>query len=253
MTDCCAGYRWWRIRLCARVGHATHARSHSGAGDARSATCARPFSAACGISPRIWRSRIPHTPRRRSDRIPTGLTALDSPGLSNVSLPDLRRDRRRKHPGGRLQGRGADPQIRSPRFRGTVEREGAGAVSGRRRSPRAEHPVIGLDRNGDLAQIAYNNYDRAPFRLPGPRMAAFYRALKLFNQLINDPSNEITMRLAPGTALLFDNWRTLHGRRAYRVSPAVRRVLEQGRLRQQTARAQGARRDAPWSPMARRR
>ncbi|HEX4153744.1 MAG TPA: trimethyllysine dioxygenase [Steroidobacteraceae bacterium] len=81
---------------------------------------------------------------------------------------------------------------------------------------RAEHPVIGLDHDGDLAQIAYNNYDRAPFSLPPPRMAAFYRALKLFNRLINDPAHEITMRLAPGTALLFDNWRTLHGRRAYR-------------------------------------
>ena len=80
---------------------------------------------------------------------------------------------------------------------------------------RAEHPVIGLDHNGDFLQIAYNNYDRAPFRLPTPRMNAFYRALTLFNQLINDPSYEITMRLAPGTALLFDNWRTLHGRRAY--------------------------------------
>lgn len=80
---------------------------------------------------------------------------------------------------------------------------------------RAEHPVIGLDRNGEFLQIAYNNYDRAPFRLPTPRMNAFYRALKLFNRLINDPSNEITMRLAPGTALLFDNWRALHGRRAY--------------------------------------
>jgi trimethyllysine dioxygenase len=80
---------------------------------------------------------------------------------------------------------------------------------------RAEHPVIGLDHNGDYAQIAYNNYDRAPFSLPQPRMAAFYRALKLFNELINDPVYEITMRLAPGTALLFDNWRTLHGRRAY--------------------------------------
>jgi len=81
---------------------------------------------------------------------------------------------------------------------------------------RAEHPVISLDHNGDFVQIAYNNYDRAPFRLPTPRMTAFYRALKLFNQSINDPSNEITMRLMPGTALLFDNWRTLHGRRAYR-------------------------------------
>jgi trimethyllysine dioxygenase len=80
---------------------------------------------------------------------------------------------------------------------------------------RAEHPIISLDHNGDLVQIAYNNYDRAPFRLPTPRMNAFYRALKLFNRLINDPGYEITMRLAPGTALLFDNWRTLHGRRAY--------------------------------------
>ena len=80
---------------------------------------------------------------------------------------------------------------------------------------RAEHPIIELDHNGDLLQVAYNNYDRAPFRLPTPRMNAFYRALKLFNQLINDPSNEITMRLEPGTALLFDNWRTLHGRREY--------------------------------------
>ena len=79
----------------------------------------------------------------------------------------------------------------------------------------AEHAVIALDHNGDFSQIAYNNYDRAPFRLPTPRMNAFYRALKLFNELINDPAFEISMRLAPGTALLFDNWRTLHGRRAY--------------------------------------
>jgi trimethyllysine dioxygenase len=80
---------------------------------------------------------------------------------------------------------------------------------------RAEHPVIGLDHNRDLVQIAYNNYDRAPFRLPRPQTSAFYQALKLFNRMINDPANEISMRLATGTALLFDNWRTLHGRRAY--------------------------------------
>jgi trimethyllysine dioxygenase len=78
-----------------------------------------------------------------------------------------------------------------------------------------EHPVIGLDHNGDVVQIAYNNYDRAPFRLPAPQMSAFYRALTLFNRMINDRDNEISMRLEPGTALLFDNWRTLHGRRAY--------------------------------------
>jgi trimethyllysine dioxygenase len=46
-------------------------------------------------------------------------------------------------------------------------------------------------------------------------MTTFYRVLKLFNELINDPANEITMPLMPGTALLFDSWRTLRGRRAY--------------------------------------
>jgi trimethyllysine dioxygenase len=80
---------------------------------------------------------------------------------------------------------------------------------------RAEHSIIGLDAQGEPAQIAYNNYDRAPFSLPSARMNVFYRALKIFNAMINDPANEITMRLAPGTALLFDNWRLLHGRRAY--------------------------------------
>jgi trimethyllysine dioxygenase len=80
---------------------------------------------------------------------------------------------------------------------------------------RAEHPIIGLDHNGDLTQIAYNNYDRAAFRLPAARMAEFYRALALFHRLINDPSYEISLRLQPGTVLFFDNWRTLHGRHSF--------------------------------------
>ena len=79
----------------------------------------------------------------------------------------------------------------------------------------AVHPIITLDHNGDLTQIAYNNYDRAPFRLPAARMTEFYRALALFHRLINDPAYEISMRLLPGTVLFFDNWRTLHGRHAF--------------------------------------
>ena len=80
---------------------------------------------------------------------------------------------------------------------------------------RAEHPIIGLDDRGDLRQVAYNNYDRAPFRLEGARMTEFYRALALWDRLVNAPEFEIAIKLKPGTVLLFDNWRTLHGRRAY--------------------------------------
>ncbi len=80
---------------------------------------------------------------------------------------------------------------------------------------KAEHPIIALDDHGDVKQIAYNNYDRAPFRLPTARMNEFYRALSLWHRLINDPAHEISMRLLPGTVLFFDNWRTMHGRHSF--------------------------------------
>ncbi|WP_264211133.1 trimethyllysine dioxygenase [Leisingera thetidis] len=79
----------------------------------------------------------------------------------------------------------------------------------------AENPVIGLDRDGGLRKITYNNYDRAPFRLEDSRQAAFYRSLGLFNRLINDPAYQLRFGLRPGTVVLFDNWRVLHAREAY--------------------------------------
>jgi trimethyllysine dioxygenase len=81
---------------------------------------------------------------------------------------------------------------------------------------RAEHPIIALDHHGDVTQIAYNNYDRAPFKLPAARMREFYRALALWHRLINDPAYEISMRLLPGSVLFFDNWRTMHGRHSFK-------------------------------------
>ncbi|MFO1056442.1 MAG: trimethyllysine dioxygenase [Dongiaceae bacterium] len=80
---------------------------------------------------------------------------------------------------------------------------------------RATHPIIGLDAQGRTRQVACNNLDRAPFLLPPDRMRGFYRALSRFHALANDPALELAFRLEPGTVLLFDNWRTLHGRRAY--------------------------------------
>lgn len=79
----------------------------------------------------------------------------------------------------------------------------------------AENPIIGLDRDGGLRKITYNNYDRAPFRLEDSRQAAFYRSLALFNSLINDRAYQLRFGLRPGTVVLFDNWRVLHAREAY--------------------------------------
>ncbi|RED44161.1 trimethyllysine dioxygenase [Aestuariispira insulae] len=79
----------------------------------------------------------------------------------------------------------------------------------------AEHPVIGLDRQGNLKKITYNNYDRAPFRLENDLQDRFYRAIGLFHEMINDRAYQLRFGLRPGTVVLFDNWRVLHAREAY--------------------------------------
>ncbi len=80
----------------------------------------------------------------------------------------------------------------------------------------AERPVIRLDLGGRVEQISFNNYDRAPFRLPPDQETEFYRAYTKFHELLNNRDTWLVVRLEPGDALLFDNWRTLHGRMAYR-------------------------------------
>jgi trimethyllysine dioxygenase len=46
-------------------------------------------------------------------------------------------------------------------------------------------------------------------------MIAFYDALRAFEQLANDERLIWSQVLRPGEAMLFDNWRVLHGRRSY--------------------------------------
>jgi len=79
----------------------------------------------------------------------------------------------------------------------------------------ARRPLFRLDDAGKLAQVSYNNLDRAPFTLPPARQRAFYRALASFNALCSDASLQHRRRLLPGSVLLFDNWRVLHARDAY--------------------------------------
>ncbi len=79
----------------------------------------------------------------------------------------------------------------------------------------AARPVFRHDHTGQLVQVSFNNYDRAPFLLPEHEMIAFYDALRAFDTLANDPAMQWRHVLAPGEALLFDNWRVMHGRGAF--------------------------------------
>jgi trimethyllysine dioxygenase len=79
----------------------------------------------------------------------------------------------------------------------------------------AARPVFRHDHNGALVQVSYNNSDRAPFLLPVDEMTRLYDALRAFDNLANSESMQWRQVLQPGNALLFDNWRVLHGRLAY--------------------------------------
>ena len=76
-------------------------------------------------------------------------------------------------------------------------------------------PVFRHDHRGALVQVSYNNSDRAPFLLPADEMQRLYAALRAFDQLANSESLQWRHVLRPGEALMFDNWRVLHGRHSY--------------------------------------
>ncbi|KAJ5217687.1 Trimethyllysine dioxygenase [Penicillium citrinum] len=66
---------------------------------------------------------------------------------------------------------------------------------------------------GKLYQIRWNNYDRAPktdWTLG--QQNKWYAAARAYDSILNERKRLIQTQLKPGTALIFDNWRMLHGR-----------------------------------------
>jgi trimethyllysine dioxygenase len=63
--------------------------------------------------------------------------------------------------------------------------------------------------------VSFNNADRAPFSLPADEMATFYEALRTFERRANDQRLQWRKVNPAGQAMLFDNWRVLHGRLSY--------------------------------------
>ncbi|NND83457.1 MAG: trimethyllysine dioxygenase [Gammaproteobacteria bacterium] len=80
---------------------------------------------------------------------------------------------------------------------------------------RAERPAFRLDGNGDVIQVSFNNYDRAPMRLVADQADRFHRAYRVLHDATLDESNWVKIGLRPGQTLIFDNWRLLHGRMGY--------------------------------------
>jgi len=85
-------------------------------------------------------------------------------------------------------------------------------------------PVIGLDADGHVSEIRFNNWIRDTLDLSAERATAFYRAYRRFWQLLRDPRYMIRLSLAAGEMLAFDNLRVLHGREAFDPNTGYRRL-----------------------------
>jgi len=78
-----------------------------------------------------------------------------------------------------------------------------------------EAPVLGLDVNGDLAALRFNERARVPSRLPADVAAAHLCALRKFAEILERPELQLRLRLEPGELVCFDNQRVLHGRTGF--------------------------------------
>jgi gamma-butyrobetaine dioxygenase len=76
-------------------------------------------------------------------------------------------------------------------------------------------PLIQLDTAGQVVEIRYNSRSIQEFAMPPDVMAGYYRAYRVFGEMLHDPRARIDFRLDPGQLMVFDNQRVLHGRSAY--------------------------------------
>ncbi|KAI8895473.1 hypothetical protein BC833DRAFT_622997 [Globomyces pollinis-pini] len=78
-------------------------------------------------------------------------------------------------------------------------------------------PIIKLDpTTGHLQQIRFNNDDRSILKQSKPqKILEFYSALQEWTRILRKPENELWVKLKPGTAVIMDNWRTMHGRASF--------------------------------------
>lgn len=69
----------------------------------------------------------------------------------------------------------------------------------------------------NLTQIRWNNDDRhSTTQWPShDRMIVWYRAARAWQEILASKSFQWETQLQPGTPVIFDNWRILHGRRAF--------------------------------------
>lgn len=89
---------------------------------------------------------------------------------------------------------------------------------------RARFPVIGLDTEGGVAEIHFNNRSAAPLDLPAELVESYYEAYRRFARILARPELTLVLRLEPGDLIVMENGRALHGRSAFDPNAGTRHL-----------------------------
>ncbi|KAL0067868.1 hypothetical protein AAF712_005036 [Marasmius tenuissimus] len=86
-----------------------------------------------------------------------------------------------------------------------------------RPSPETGYPVLNHDSlSGNITQVRWNNDDRSAMRnLKAGDVEEWYNAIRTWHSLLTSPDSEYWVQLEPGTAVVVNNHRVLHGRSAF--------------------------------------
>jgi gamma-butyrobetaine dioxygenase len=88
----------------------------------------------------------------------------------------------------------------------------------------ASAPTIGVDGDGRLHSVRFNNWLRSTLDVPAEMVAPLYGALGKFWERLRNPSYHLTIRLKAGEMLAYSNHRVLHGRESFDPSTGGRHL-----------------------------
>ncbi|QEM82594.1 TauD/TfdA family dioxygenase [Halomonas binhaiensis] len=89
-----------------------------------------------------------------------------------------------------------------------------------------EGPLIELDSHGRVARVRFSNRTERVDALPADELEHYYAARQAFYRLITSDELTLHLKLEPGQMLIMDNYRLLHGRRAYQLSGGIRHLRQ---------------------------
>ena len=85
-------------------------------------------------------------------------------------------------------------------------------------------PMITLDPDGCITLVRFSNQLMQPLQIAPELVEPFYEAYRIFARMIEDPANQVVMKMASGDLVTTHNHRVLHGRKAFDPSSGARKL-----------------------------